>query len=225
MDGLACQSDRSRHTWTSDISPNLSRKYGNCAGINLPLSSYLMRRLGLPFQCVTPEVDEYVEAGEEPERRAIRLARLKAQSAASTRLTSPSLCIGSDQVAYLGDRLLRKPGTYERAAEQLAAASGNLVKFWTGVCVVSDSGALWSRLVAWGSRCVNSAQRNEHYIAIDRPLDCAGSFKWEALGISLFEFVRSPDPTALEGLPLIALCDLLRQAGVSLPRAAQARQD
>jgi hypothetical protein len=70
-----------------------------------------------------------------------------------------------------------------------------------------------------------SSAEIEHYVAIDRPLDCAGSFKWEALGISLFEFVRSPDPTALEGLPLIALCDLLRQAGISLPSAAQARQD
>ena len=184
-----------------------------------PYRRNLMRRLGLPFQCVAPEVDEYVEAGEEPERRAIRLARLKAQSAASTRLGSPSLCIGSDQVAYLGDRLLRKPGTYERAAEQLAAASGNLLKFWTGVCVVSDSGALWSRLVACEVQMRElSSDEIEHYVAIDRPLDCAGSFKWEALGISLFEFVRSSDPTALEGLPLIALCDLLRQAGISLPR-------
>ena len=191
-----------------------------------PYRRNLMRRLGLPFQCVAPEVDEYVEAGEEPERRAIRLARLKAKSAASTRLSSPSLCIGSDQVACLGDRLLRKPGTYERAAEQLAAASGNLLKFWTGVCVASDSGALWSRLVACEVQMRElSSDEIEHYIAIDRPLDCAGSFKWEALGISLFEFVRSPDPTALEGLPLIALCDLLREAGVSLPRAAQARQD
>ncbi|MCH1611240.1 MAG: Maf family nucleotide pyrophosphatase [Luminiphilus sp.] len=191
-----------------------------------PYRRNLMRRLGLPFQCVAPEVDEYVEAGEEPEHRAIRLARLKAQCAASTRLSSPSLCIGSDQVACLGDRLLRKPGTDERAAEQLAAASGNLLTFWTGVCVVSDSGALWSRLVGCEvqMRELSSAEI-EHYVAIDRPLDCAGSFKWEALGISLFEFVRSPDPTALEGLPLIALCDLLRQAGISLPSAAQAGQD
>lgn len=191
-----------------------------------PYRRNLMRRLGLPFQCVAPEVDEYVEAGEEPERRAIRLARLKAQSAALTRLSSPSLCIGSDQVACLGDRLLRKPGTEERAAEQLAAASGHLLTFWTGVCVVSDSGALWSRLVGCEvqMRELSSADI-EHYVAIDRPLDCAGSFKWEALGISLFEFMRSPDPTALEGLPLIALCDLLRQAGISLPSAAQARQD
>ena len=191
-----------------------------------PYRRNLMRRLGLPFHCVAPEVDEQVEAGEEPERRAIRLARLKAQSAASTRLSSPSLCIGSDQVACLGDRLLRKPRTDERAAEQLAAASGNLLKFWTGVYVVSDSGVFWSRLVACEVQMRElSSDEIEHYIAIDRPLDCAGSFKWEALGISLFEFVRSPDPTALEGLPLIALCDLLRQAGVSLPGAAQARQD
>ncbi|MEC8111964.1 MAG: nucleoside triphosphate pyrophosphatase [Pseudomonadota bacterium] len=191
-----------------------------------PYRRNLMRRLGLPFHCVAPEVDEQVEAGEEPERRAIRLARLKAQSAASTRLSSPSLCIGSDQVACLGDRLLRKPRTDERAAEQLAAASGNLLKFWTGVYVVSDSGVFWSRLVACEVQMRElSSDEIEHYIAIDRPLDCAGSFKWEALGISLFEFVRSPDPTALEGLPLIALCDLLRQAGVSLPSAAQARQD
>ena len=191
-----------------------------------PYRRNLMRRLGLPFQCVAPEVDEYVEAGEEPERRAVRLARLKAQSAASTRLGSPNLCIGSDQVACLGDRLLRKPGTDQGAAEQLAAASGNLLQFWTGVCVASDSGAFWSRLVACEvqMRQLSSAEI-EHYVAIDRPLDCAGSFKWEALGISLFEFVRSPDPTALEGLPLIALCDLLRQAGISLPSAAQARQD
>lgn len=191
-----------------------------------PYRRNLMRRLGLPFHCVAPEVDEQVEAGEEPERRAIRLARLKAQSAASTRLSSPSLCIGSDQVACLGDRLLRKPRTDERAAEQLAAASGNLLKFWTGVYVVSDSGVFWSRLVACEVQMRElSSDEIERYIAIDRPLDCAGSFKWEALGISLFEFVRSPDPTALEGLPLIALCDLLRQAGVSLPSAAQARQD
>ena len=191
-----------------------------------PYRRNLMRRLGLPFHCVAPEVDEQVEAGEEPERRAIRLARLKAQSAASTRLSSPSLCIGSDQVACLGDRLLRKPRTDERAAEQLAAASGNLLKFWTGVYVVSDSGVFWSRLVACEVQMRElSSDEIEHYVAIDRPLDCAGSFKWEALGISLFEFVRSPDPTALEGLPLIALCDLLRQAGVSLPGAAQARQD
>ena len=191
-----------------------------------PYRRNLMRRLGLPFHCVAPEVDEQVEAGEEPERRAIRLARLKAQSAASTRLSSPSLCIGSDQVACLGDRLLRKPRTDERAAEQPSAASGNLLKFWTGVYVVSDSGVFWSRLVACEVQMRElSSDEIEHYIAIDRPLDCAGSFKWEALGISLFEFVRSPDPTALEGLPLIALCDLLRQAGVSLPSAAQARQD
>ena len=191
-----------------------------------PYRRNLMRRLGLPFQCVAPEVDEYVEAGEEPEHRAIRLARLKAQCAASTRLSSPSLCIGSDQVACLGDRLLRKPGTDERAAEQLAAASGNLLKFWTSVCVASDSGDFWSRLVACEVQMRElSSDEIEHYIAIDRPLDCAGSFKWEALGISLFEFVRSPDPTALEGLPLIALCDLLRQAGISLPSAAQAGQD
>ncbi len=190
-----------------------------------PYRRNLMRRLGLPFKCVAPEVDEYVQTEEEPEHRAIRLARLKAQSA-STRVSSPSLSIGSDQVACLGDRLFRKPGTDEGAAEQLAAASGNLLKFWTGVCVVSDSGALWSRLVGCEvqMRELSSAEI-QHYIAIDRPLDCAGSFKWEALGISLFEFVRSSDPTALEGLPLIALCDLLRQAGISLPSAAQAGQD
>ena len=191
-----------------------------------PYRRNLMRRLGLPFHSVAPEVDEYVEAGEEPERRAIRLARLKAQSAASTRLTSPSLCIGSDQVACLGDRLLRKPGTNERAAEQLAAASGNLLNFWTGVCVISDSGSSWSRLVGCEVQMRElSPAEIEHYVAIDRPLDCAGSFKWESLGVSLFEFVRSPDPTALEGLPLIALCDLLRRAGISLPSAAQAGQD
>ena len=191
-----------------------------------PYRRNLMRRLGLPFKRFAPEVDEYVEAGEEPQHRAIRLARLKAQSAASTRVSSPSLCIGSDQVACLGDRLLRKPGTDEGAVEQLAAASGNLLKFWTAVCVASDSGALWSRLVGCEvqMRELSSAEI-EHYVAIDRPLDCAGSFKWEALGISLFEFVRSPDPTALEGLPLIALCDLLRQAGISLPSASQAGQD
>ena len=191
-----------------------------------PYRRNLMRRLGLPCHCVAPEVYEYVEAGEEPERRAIRLARLKAQSAASTRLGSSSLCIGSDQVACLGDRLLRKPGTDEQAAKQLAAASGNLLKFWTGVCVASESGAYWSRVVACKvqMRELSSAEI-EHYVAIDRPLDFAGSFKSEALGISLFEFVRSPDPTAPEGLPLIALCDLLREAGISLPSAAQARQD
>ena len=107
-----------------------------------PYRRNLMRRLGLPFQCVAPEVDEYLESGRRARAQSDQISPDQGAICRVDKAQFTRLCIGSDQVACLGDRLLRKPGTYERAAEQLAAASGNLLKFWTGVHCLRFGGFL-----------------------------------------------------------------------------------
>ena len=163
--------------------------------------------------------------GESPPERASRLATEKAYAVAK-RLQGNAIVIGSDQVACLGTQILHKPGTAEAAELQLAASSGQTVHFWTAVSVwASPDQAPTQRVVPCEVKMrVLSAAEISRYVALDEPLDCAGSFKWESLGITLFEAMRTEDPTALEGLPLIALSELLRQTGVSLPLAAQSSQ-
>ena len=189
-----------------------------------PYRRKLLERLHLPFTCVDPAVEETIREGESAADRACRLAAEKA-AAAAKRLESEAIVIGSDQVACLGTQILHKPGTAEAAERQLAASSGQTIHFWTAVSVsvsLSPSQALLQRLVPCEVEMRElSVAEISHYIALDRPLDCAGSFKWESLGITLFESMHTDDPTALEGLPLIALSELLRQADLSLPLAAQ----
>lgn len=190
-----------------------------------PYRRKLLERLHLPFTYVDPAVEETIRQGESPADRACRLATEKADAAAQ-RVEGEAIIIGSDQVACLGTQILHKPGTAEAAERQLATSSGQTIHFWTAVSLLlSPAQTLRQRLVPCEVKMRElSAAEITHYVELDRPLDCAGSFKWESLGITLFEGMRANDPTALEGLPLIALSELLREARISLPLAAQPGQ-
>jgi septum formation protein len=177
----------------------------------------LLGRLGIEFACVSPATDETPLAGETPPDLACRLARLKAESVAAGR--PDAVVVGSDQVALLGEQVLGKPGTAERCIEQLRQSSGREVLFLTAVHVIGPQGARVESHVdrtAVRFRALEDAEL-ERYVSADSPLDCAGGFKAESLGISLFERIRSDDPTGLTGLPLIWLCGALRRAGIQVP--------
>ena len=190
-----------------------------------PYRRRLLERLRLPFTCIDPEIEESLQDGESPQARACRLATEKALSAAET-LQDEAIVIGSDQVACLDSEILHKPGTPEAAIAQLTASSGQTVQFWTGVSLWTSPGEAPTQRVVPCEVKIRELNADEisRYVALDQPLNCAGSFKWESLGITLFKAMRTDDPTALEGLPLIALSELLREAGVSLPLAAQSAQ-
>ncbi|AXK72324.1 septum formation inhibitor Maf [Lysobacter sp. TY2-98] len=176
----------------------------------------LLERLGLPFDCIAPGVDETPRDDEAPEALVERLARAKAGAVARS---MPDACvIGSDQLAAFDGRVLGKPGTPERAIAQLASMSGRNVAFLTALCVMRgehEFGLYVDRTVV-RFRALTAADI-ERYIVAERPLDCAGSFKSEGRGITLFDAVETNDPTALIGLPLIATSRLLRNAGFALP--------
>jgi septum formation protein len=177
----------------------------------------LLRRLGLDFEQRAPGIDEIEVLGEMSVARAARLATEKAVAAGAG--LAGALVIGSDQVAELDGVLLEKPGSVERAHAQLSMCSGQTVTFHTAVCVLdTDSGRQhpYLDLTLVEFRRLRSEEINR-YIEREQPLDCAGSFKCEGLGISLFERIDNGDPTALIGLPLIGLLKLLRKAGLSLP--------
>ncbi len=177
----------------------------------------LLRRLHPSFQQRSPGTDESPMHGETPRDRALRLAIAKAHAAAEG--LDDALVIGSDQVAELEGLVLDKPGTAERARAQLAASSGREVHFHTALCL-HDTRSGQDRIhvdhtrVRFRSLDVDEIAR---YVEREQPLDCAGSFKCEGLGISLFERIDNEDPSALIGLPLIALARLLREAGIALP--------
>jgi septum formation protein len=177
----------------------------------------LLRRLLDNFEQIAPDVDEQPLPGEAPAARAARLAAAKA--AAVSKQHRDAVVIGSDQVAALGDTILHKPGSSDNAHEQLRASSGNIVDFHTSLCVLDGrEGRLQTHTDH--TRVVFRALSDEeirHYVARERPFDCAGSFKSEGAGIALFERIESEDPTALIGLPLIALARLLREAGIPVP--------
>lgn len=176
----------------------------------------LLRRLLDAFEQASPGTDEAPLPAEAPAERAARLAEAKARAVAVTR--PGCVVIGSDQVADLDGKVLDKPGTVHAAHEQLSASSGREVVFHTAVCVIDAGGraALHVDETRVHFRHL-STQDIERYVTRERPLDCAGSFKCEGLGIALFERIANEDPTALIGLPLIATCRLLRDAGIALP--------
>lgn len=181
-----------------------------------PYRRDLLARLGLPFDTARPGVNETPGPGESPLALAVRLAEAKAVDVASA--NGDAWVLGSDQVAELDGTALGKPGDAERARAQLAAMSGRAVRFHTGVCLARGDGR---RLAALDTTTVRFRALSDgeiaRYVAAERPLDCAGSFKSEGLGIALFEAIESQDPTALVGLPLIATARLLREAGFRLP--------
>ncbi|MDW2981105.1 Maf family nucleotide pyrophosphatase [Rhodanobacter sp. KK11] len=177
----------------------------------------LLQRLLPDFEQTAPGTDETPLPDEEPAARALRLAIAKAEAVARNR--RDALVIGSDQVAELDGLILDKPGTVERARAQLAASSGREVHFHTALCLLDARDGRRHTHVDHTRvrfRALGAAEI-ARYIEREQPLDCAGSFKCEGLGISLFEAIESRDPSALVGLPLIALARLLRMAGIELP--------
>jgi septum formation protein len=174
----------------------------------------LLERLRLPFTVESPEVDETPLPGEPPATLAQRLSLAKARAVAAKH--PEAVVIGSDQVADLDGTPVGKPGTHERAVQQLRAMSGRSVVFQTGVAVVcASSGFAGAALVPVTVRFrpLNHAEI-ERYLRTEQPYDCAGSAKSETLGIALLDAIESDDPSALVGLPLIRTCALLRQAGI-----------
>lgn len=178
----------------------------------------LLDRLGLEFSCISPDIDESQLKNESPAELVTRLAVEKAKAVADQSHPS-ALIIGSDQLAVCGDKVLGKPGNFENAVEQLNNCSGNQVSFLTSLCLYRREPAL--QLTATIPIDVHFRQLSqaeiERYLLKDTPYDCAGSFKSESLGVSLFDKVDTVDLTALEGLPLITLCKFLREAGVQIP--------
>ena len=182
-----------------------------------PYRAELLQRIITDFEQIPPNTDEPDLPAELPRARAARLAAVKAQ--AVTPNLHDALVIGSDQVAALGNEVLHKPGNTEKAREQLRSSSGKTVDFFTGLCLL-DTRDGNRRTALDHTRVIFrklSDAEIDRYIARERPLDCAGSFKAEGAGITLFELIDSTDPTALIGLPLIALARMLREAGVVLP--------
>ena len=175
----------------------------------------LLDRLGIPFETSAPAVDESRLPNETFNDMAARLSQAKAKSASYPN----ALIIGSDQVAVVGDRQLHKPGSVNHAVKQLTLISGRTVKFYTGVSLWNTATDRCQTEVVQYKATLRDLSHDEieAYVAADLPLDCAGAFKWERLGISLYASARRRDPTALEGLPLIALCNMLRNEGLTLP--------
>jgi septum formation protein len=177
----------------------------------------LLARLALPFEAAAPDVDESRLGHEAPEAMAARLAIGKALAVAAR--FPQSLIIGSDQVAICEGELLGKPGDHENSARQLRQLSGRSVIFHTAVCVhATATGATRVRSVP--HRVIFRTLDDgliERYLAKEQPYDCAGSAKAEGLGIALIERMEGDDPTALMGLPLIALVELLRESGLEIP--------
>jgi septum formation protein len=179
----------------------------------------LLARLGLEFECVPPRVDESAIHALFDAASARELAEhlALAKAVAVSRTHGDSTVIGSDQVCVCEDQILGKPGTPERAAEQLALLSGRQHQLITAVCLWQDGGTLRHTDVTTLTMRELSSGEIARYVMADQPLDCAGSYKLESLGISLFEGIQSADHTAIQGLPLVEVCQLLRQAGYAIP--------
>lgn len=179
----------------------------------------LLERLQVPFSAMSPGIDEQERPGEAGDATARRLAEAKARAVATAH--PAAVVIGSDQVAILEGRALGKPGTHEAALAQLLASRGKVIVFHTAVCVVcnetSDVEVVNVPTTVY-YRHYSEAQARR-YLELDQPYDCAGSAKIEGLGIALVERVESSDPTALIGLPLIALVGMLQRAGIPVPAA------
>jgi septum formation protein len=182
-----------------------------------PFRRALLERLSIAFEAFAPDVDEGRRPAESPDALVRRLSEAKARAAANT--WPDALIIGSDQVAVCGEDVLGKPGNHANAREQLARLSGQRVSFYTGLCLHdARNGATRVDLVPFHVvfRALSAGQI-ERYLQHDQPYNCAGSFKSEGLGISLFESMQGEDPNALIGLPLIRLVSWLNEAGLAVP--------
>jgi septum formation protein len=183
-----------------------------------PYRRQLLARLQLPFEAIAPDIDEAPLPGEQAEATALRLARAKAAAVAAR--APASIVIGSDQVATLDGEQIGKPGDHARALAQLQKMRGRRVVFHTALCVWdSRASALTGPAQLENVQTVVTFRdlpdaELDAYLRLEQPYDCAGSAKNEGLGIALLERIDSSDPTALTGLPMIALTAMLRKAGV-----------
>lgn len=178
----------------------------------------LFARLGLAFIAMSPDIDESPAAEERPEQTAMRLARMKAEAIAQ--IHSDAIIIGSDQVATMDGLQIGKPGNHASALRQLQTMRGKTVTFHTALCVLSNMPQHVNHAIQIQNcqtivrfRDLSDAELDA-YLHIEKPYDCAGSAKNEGLGIALLESIQNDDPTALTGLPLIALTSMLRNLGV-----------
>jgi septum formation protein len=174
-----------------------------------------LAQFGLAFEQFAPDIDETPLASEMPSDTALRLAVEKCKAVMTT--AQADVVIGSDQVCTFNGQQYGKPGSFEKAVKQLQTFSGNCIEFFTAVCVMTADGQLYkhNELTRVMFRELD-LQEIENYLAQDQPFNCAGSFKMESKGLSLFTAVESRDPSALLGLPLIKLCEFLRRAGIRL---------
>ena len=178
----------------------------------------LLARLQIPFAVVAPNIDETAHRNEAPDATALRLARQKAEAVAAQ--MPGALVIGCDQVATLDGAPIGKPGTHDKALQQLRQMRGRCVVFHSALCLLDGRSGASRHAVQVEDVPTSVTFRNlpdnelDAYLRIEQPYDCAGSAKNEGLGIALIEKIESADPTALTGLPLIALTTMLRHAGV-----------
>ncbi len=182
-----------------------------------PFRKTLLERLNIAFETFSPGVDETRLEGESPGDLVTRLAEAKARAGAEA--FADALIIGSDQVAVCGEDVLGKPGSHDKACEQLARLAGKRVSFMTGLCLLDTAREqVHLEMVPFHVqfRPLTEAQI-ERYLRLEQPYNCAGSFKSEGLGISLFESMQGEDPNALIGLPLIRLVSWLNEAGIAVP--------
>lgn len=175
-----------------------------------PFRRELLARLGLPFETANPAVDETELPDESPEAMALRLSEAKARAVAN--IFPEALIVGSDQVACLDGQIFGKPGCHENAVKQLRTMRGRSVNFFTGLCLLNaKTGQAHMRGVSTLVTFRELADREiENYLCREQPYNCAGSAKSEGLGIAIIAKIEGDDPNALIGLPLIALCDLLK---------------
>lgn len=178
-----------------------------------PYRKAMLERLGLPFQTVSPNVDESPLPGEAPGDLATRLSVAKARAVAEQH--PDAVVIGSDQVATLDGTLLGKPGSFEAARQQLLRLSGNTATFHSGLCVLKGSFLQADDILTHCRFRKLTPDEIDNYLRKDEPFDTAGSAKAESLGIALLESLRADDPTAIVGLPLIALTSMLRAVGLN----------
>ena len=185
----------------------------------------LLERLSIPFRVVPPDIDESAHKGEAPETLVRRLSEQKARAVAER--VGSGLVIGSDQIALIDDRVLGKPGSHAANAAQLKMASGRWLEFRTGLVVLDAANdRIQVDVVPFAVKFKPlTAGDIEAYVSRERAYDCAGGFRAESLGCVLFERMRGDDPTALQGLPMIRLCEMLRTAGLDVLHAPRDSAD
>ncbi|MEE8339513.1 MAG: Maf family nucleotide pyrophosphatase [Xanthomonadales bacterium] len=182
-----------------------------------PYRRMLLRRLALDFTVFSPSIDETPLPDETPAGLVSRLAKEKALAVSGQH--PDALVIGSDQLAIFEDRIIGKPGSVHKAVEQLQQFSGHCVQFLTAVAVNCTASGFFSNSTISTDVCFRVLDNAEikRYVVMDNPLDCAGGFKSEAAGSTLLTHLRSDDPAAIIGLPLICLSAMLREAGIRIP--------